>query len=73
MSRCIDVIAFSDGGQPIYLTWAMSTLGIAGLKRSRTGQGARIYGGGMDMCAHAVDCLSLALFGGENKLFQRSI
>ena len=73
MSRRIDVIAFAEGGQPIYLTWAMATLGIAGLKRSDEGQGARIYGGGMDMCAHAVDCLSLALFGDEGKLFHRSI
>ena len=73
MSRRIDVIALAEGGQPIYLTWAMATLGIAGLKRSRTGRGARIYGCGMDMCAHAVDCLSLALFGDENKLFHRNI
>lgn len=72
MSRSIDVIAFADG-QPVHLTWAMATLGIAGMKRSRTGRGARIYGCGMDMCAHAVDCLSQALFGDENKLFQRSI
>jgi hypothetical protein len=72
MSRRIDVIAFMDG-YPIYLTWAMATLGIAGMKRSQQERGARIDGCGMDMCYHAVDCLSLAILGESGKLFQRNI
>jgi len=58
MSRRIDLVTFRDGSAR-HLTYAMSHLGIAGMKGSQNAyKGASIPGCGMDMGFHAVDSLS---------------
>jgi len=63
MSRRIDLVTFRDGSAR-HLTYAMSQLGIAGMKgRPNDYKGASIPGCGMYMGFYAVDSLSWRLFG----------